>query len=97
MDLKPVISSRKSSLNSSSASAREENLEGEQEDPYSLNTPSNALLGLAIAVATIAVPFGAVLNENSFRESSIVPAALESDGSKTPPPITLTRVGESDR
>ncbi len=97
MDPEPVAFSRNPPLNSSHHPAREENLEGDQEDPYSFSAPSIALIGLLIALATIVVPFGAVLNGSSFRKSNIVPTAVESDGSKPPPSISLTRAGESDR
>ncbi len=76
------------------SSEREENPSIEQEDPYSFSGPSIAVLGLTIAVAAIAVPIGAVLNDIHFRGSRMAPTALESDGSKPSCPISLTRVGK---
>ena len=82
-------------LASSPSFGQEESAGVEQEDPYSFNGPFIAVLGLTIAVATIAVPLGAVLNDSSFRGSHLAPAALESDGSKPSLPISITRIGKS--
>jgi len=96
MDIEPVAVSKSSSeaLTTSQSSGEEENSGVEQEDPYSFHGPSIAVLGLTIAVATIAVPLGAVLNDSSFRGSRLAPAALESDGPKPSLPISLTRISK---
>ena len=67
----------------------------EQHDPFCLNTPSVALIGLTIAISTIGIPLLAVLTERPLGRENIVPTALELNGSKPPIPISLTRVGKS--
>ena len=64
------------------------------EDPFSLSAPSIALLGLTIAIATVGVPLAAVLTDRSAGRESMVPTALEKDGSKLSTPISFTRVGQ---
>ena len=67
----------------------------DDEDPLSLSSTSIALLGLIIAIATIGIPLVAVLSDRSLGKESMVPTALESDGSKTSPPISFSRAGKS--
>ena len=99
MDPEPAAVTRSSyeSLSSTHPSVQNQALEPEQEEPYSLSNPSIAILGLAIAIATVAAPLGAVLNDRPLRGSPMVPAALESDGSKTATPISFPGPGESCR
>ena len=97
MDPEPAATSRLStSVESSTRSPHQEVKEGiEEEDPYSLTSTSIALLGTVIAIASIGVPLLAVLTERPLGKESIVPTALESDGSKSSLPISLTRIGKS--
>ena len=69
----------------------------EEEDPFSLSGPWIALIGLTIAIATIGVPIGVVMTERPLGRESMVPTAMESDGSKSTAPISLTRVGKPGR
>ncbi len=64
------------------------------EDFLSFRDPSIAVLGLTIAIATFSVPIAAVLSDRSIQRESVIPTALESDGSKPSLPISLTRLGE---
>jgi len=66
----------------------------ESEEPFSLSVPSIALLGLTIAIATVGVPLAAVLTDRSANRESMIPTALEQDGSKFSSPISLTRSGQ---
>ena len=69
--------------------------EVEDDDPYGLSGPSIALLGLSIAIATFGIPLAAVLTDQPLERKTIVPTALERNGSKSPPPISLTRASKS--
>tara|TARA_Y100001968_G_scaffold160824_1_gene147110 strand:+ start:740 stop:1015 length:276 start_codon:yes stop_codon:yes gene_type:complete len=55
----------------------------EEEDPYSLGSTSTTLIGLIIAIATIGIPLVAVITERPLERESLVPTALERDGSKS--------------
>ena len=97
MDPEPLAVSRPSSqVDESLRSFDQGDIQGmDEEDPFSLNEPSIAFLGLAIAIATIVIPLVAVLIDRPLGRENIVPTALERDGSKSSPPISLTRPSES--
>ncbi len=97
MDSKPVAASR-SSHNIEffpRASQQGDDLGNDEEEPFSLNGPYIALFGIVIAIATVAVPLAAVLTERPLKRESLIPTSLESDGSKPPLPISLTRFSQS--
>ena len=63
----------------------------DDDDPYSWNGTSNALLGLAIAIASIGVPlFVVVLDQPSANDDNIS-AALGPYGSKSSPSFSISR------
>ena len=99
MDPEPVAVSTTSSQGEgfSQSSDKEESSGIEQEDPFSLSGPSIALVGLTIAIATIGVPLAVVLTDRPMGGENMVPTALESDGSKSSLPISVTRVSKSGR
>ena len=76
---------------SSQSSSKEDMQPLDQEDPYSLNAPSVALLGVTIAIAAIGIPIAAVLTARPSPPDSSMPATLESNGSKTSLPISIAR------
>jgi len=96
MDPEPAsVSSPSAQGEGSSKSLHESGLTGsEPEEPFSLSVPSIALLGLTIAIATVGVPLAAVLTDRSANRESMIPTALEQDGSKFSSPISLTRGGQ---
>ena len=69
----------------------------DEEDSFSLSGTSSSLFGLAMAIAVLGVPFLAVLTERPRGRENLVPTALQSDGSKSSSPISLTRLGEPRR
>ena len=96
MDPEPAAISRISTqFESISRSPHEgEKTEIEDEEPFSLSSSSAVLLGVAIALATVGIPLVAVLTERSIERESMVPTALESDGSKTSLPISFARFSQ---
>ena len=99
METKPEIVSRLTSqIEASSRLSRQGEKQGiEKEEPFALIGPSNAFIGLVIAIATVGAPLLAVLTERPMGRESVHPTALESDGSKAPSPVSLTRIGQSRR
>ena len=65
--------------------------------PDSFFTPGciTILLGLSIAIATVGIPLAAVLTDQPLERKTIVPTVLKRNGSKSPAPISLTRVSKS--
>ena len=69
----------------------------DDEDPYSLSGTSISLFGLAMAIAVVGVPLVAVLTERPPVRESLVPTAMQSDGSKSSLSISLPRTSQSNR
>jgi len=96
MDSEPAASVDKTfslSEESSSFSLRDSQVI-DDEEPYSIGATSIGLLGIAIAVASIVIPLVAVITEKPLGKKSIVPNALEHDGSKPSIPVSLSRFGK---
>ena len=99
MDPEPAAGSRPSTdFEISSRSSHQHVREGiDDEDPFSLSGTSIALLGLAIAIAVVGVPLLAIVTDRPVERESLVPTAFQSDGSKSPIPISLSRTGKPGR
>ncbi len=69
---------------------KEDSLALDDEDPLSFSGPYVALLGMTIALATIIVPIFAVISERPLKQKSLVPTALEIDGSNIFAPIPFS-------
>ena len=69
----------------------------DEEDPFSLSGTSIALFGLAMAVTVVGLPLLVVITDRPLGRESLFPNTFKSDGSKPPPPISLTRFGKSRR
>ena len=97
MDPEPALMSNpKSQVNVSSGHIEEGYTKIlEPEDPFSLNGPVVALIGLTIAIATVGVPLSVVLTERSLGKESLVPTALRTDGSNATLSFTFYRFGQS--
>ncbi len=72
----------------------EQNKVLDEDDPYSFIGTSNALLGLCIAIASIAIPVFAVLIEKPTFSEETSPISLEPYGSKYTRPISFTRISQ---
>ena len=66
----------------------------EEEDPYSLNGPSMALIGLAIAISAFCIPIVAVFIERPQLKEIVIPKVLDRDGLKSPSSLSFSRIGE---
>ena len=64
MDLEPhLINKRSSELDSTLLNKESEQLSSEDEDPYSFNSTSTSLIGLAIVFVMLGIPLVAVISE----------------------------------
>ncbi len=77
------------------ASEQEDEQTAEPEEPFSWDGPSISLLGVLIAIASIGIPFGAVLADRPLGGLKTVPTVYESDGSKSSSTISFTRTSKS--
>ena len=93
MNSKLISSKQLSStkIDSSVLSSSVEHVSMDDDDPYSWNGTSNALFGLAIAIASIGVPLSVVVIDQPSLNDETTPTALEPYGSKPNPSFSIKR------
>ena len=97
MDPEPAADSSLSNHNEISPKSSKQAVRDsiDEEDSFSLSGTSIALFGFAMAFAVVGLPLLVVITDRPMGRESLFPNTLESDGSKSPPPIPLTRFGKS--
>tara|TARA_Y100001968_G_C19250819_1_gene664310 strand:+ start:575 stop:880 length:306 start_codon:yes stop_codon:yes gene_type:complete len=99
MDSDPHLSKNTRSSEIASSSKFIEGVEQQQipeeEDPYSLNGTYISLIGLAIAICSMVIPFVAVLTERPPLQRKIRPTSIEIDGFKSSNPFSDTGFSKS--
>ena len=65
-----------------------------QQESFDLYGTSVVLIGLTIALAAVGVPITVVLTDRSLEGVKTAPTLLKSDGSQTPLPLSLPRIGQ---
>ncbi len=68
-----------------------------EEDQITLSASFNVLLGLAIAIASVATPLFAVFISRPLATESSINTILETDGSKPSTSLSFSRFGKSRR
>ena len=80
MDLEPhLIKKQSSELNTSLLNKETDQLSSDDEDPYSFNSTSTSLIGLAIVFVMLGIPFLAVISERPETTKSI-PTSINQNG-----------------
>ena len=80
MDLEPhLINKRSSELDSPSLKKETDQTSSDDEDPYSFNSTSTSLIGLAIVFIMLGIPLLAVISERPETTKSI-PTSLTQNG-----------------
>ena len=81
MDLEPhLIKKQSSELDSPLLNTEADELSSDDEDPYSFNSTSTSLIGLAIVFVMLGIPFLAVIIERPETTKSIVPTSINQNG-----------------
>ena len=95
MNSEPTSVSHPSYRTESSPLANSGDIAGmDDDDPYSWNGTSNALLGLVIAIASIGVPLAVVVIDQPSLNDETTPTALEPYGSKHSRTFTFSRFSQ---
>ncbi len=55
-------------------------ISSDDEDPYSFNSTSTSLIGLAIVFVMLGIPFLAVISERSETTKSYIPTSINQNG-----------------
>ena len=81
MDLEPnLIKKQSSELASTFVKKENEQLSSDDEDPYSFNSTSTSLIGLAIVFIMLGIPFLAVISERPEKTKSFIPTSINKNG-----------------
>tara|TARA_B100000579_G_scaffold5_1_gene3 strand:- start:669 stop:965 length:297 start_codon:yes stop_codon:yes gene_type:complete len=96
MDLEPHLIKRQSSeLDSLFVNKETDQLSSDDEDPYSLNSTSTSLIGLAIVFVMLGIPLLAVISERPETKKSLIPTSINQNGPESSSPLTISRIGKS--
>ena len=81
MDLEPHLLKKKSSeLDRPLFNKETDHPSSEDEDPYSFNSPSTSLIGLAIVFVMLGIPLLAVISERAETTKSLIPTSINQNG-----------------
>ena len=90
MDLEPhLIKKQSAELYPLTSNVENDQLSSEDDDPYSFNSTSTSLIGLAIVFLMLGVPLIAVISERSETKKSLIPTSINQNGSKSSSPLTI--------
>ena len=96
MDLEPhLFNKRSSELDPPLIKKEKDQLSSDDEDPYSLNSTSASLIGLAIVFVMLGIPLLAVvINEMPETKKSIVPTSIDNNGPKSFTSLTISWISK---
>ncbi len=81
MDLEPHLINKKSSeLDPPLFNKETDQISTDDEDPYSFNSTSTSLIGLAIVFVMLGIPLLAVISERSETTKSFTPTSINQNG-----------------
>ncbi|WP_413677486.1 hypothetical protein [Prochlorococcus sp. MIT 0916] len=81
MDLEPhLIKKQSSELDSHFFNKETDNPSSDEEDPYSFNSTSTSLIGLAIVFIMLGIPLLAVISDSQETTKSLIPTSVNQNG-----------------
>ena len=96
MDLEPhLIKKQSPDLDPPLINKETDQLSSDDEDPYSFNSTSTSLIGLAIVFVMLGVPFLVVINERPDTKKSLIPSSINQNGPESPSSISISWIGKS--
>ena len=66
----------------------------DDEDPYSFNSTSTSLIGLAIVLVMLFIPLLAVISERTETKKSSIPTSIKQNGSESPSPFAIAWISK---
>ena len=95
MDLEPhFIKKQSTELDSPTFNKESDQTSSDDEDPYSFNSTSTSLIGLAIVFVMLGIPLIAVINEMPETKKSIVPTSIDNNGPKSSSSLTISWISK---
>ena len=81
MDLEPnLINKQSPEIDPPLLNKEKDQLSSDDEDPYSFNSTSTSLIGLAIVFVMLGVPLLAVISEKPETKQSLIPTSRNQNG-----------------
>ena len=96
MDLEPHLVKKESTgLDSNFFNKETDQPISDDEDPYSFNSTSTSLIGLAIVFLMLDVPLLAVISERPETKKSLIPTSVNQNGPKSSSSFTIAWISKS--
>ena len=98
MDLEPephLIKKQSSELDPALFHKESDQKSSDDEDPYSFNSTSTSLIGLAIVFVMLGVPLLAVISKRPLTKKSLIPTSINQNGPESSSSFTITWISKS--
>ena len=96
MDLEPhLIKKQSSELESTFFNKETDQISSDDEDPYSFNSTSTSLIGLAIVFVMLGVPLLAVISERPETKKFLIPTSINQNGPESSSSFTISWISKS--
>ena len=95
MDLDPHLMKKQSAeLDPSFFNEETDQSSSDDEDPYSFNSTSTSLIGLAIVFVMLGVPLLAVISERPETKKSLIPTSINQNGLESSSAFTISWISK---
>ena len=96
MDLEThLIKNQSNEFDSNFFNKETDQLLSDDEDPYSFNSTSTSLIGLAIVFVMLGVPLLAVISERPETKKSLIPTSINQNGPESSSSLTIPWISKS--
>ena len=96
MDLEPhLIKKQSTELDSNFLNKETDQPISDDEDPYSFNSTSTSLIGLAIVFVMLGVPLLAVISQRSETKKSLIPTSINQNGPESSSSLSIAWISKS--
>ena len=96
MDLEPhLINKQSPEIDPLLLNKEKDQLSADDEDPYSFNSTSTSLIGLAIVFVMLGVPLLAVISERPETKKSLIPTSINQNGLESSSSLAISRISKS--
>ena len=96
MDLEPhLIKKQSTDLDPLFFNKETDQLSSDDEDPYSFNSTSTSLIGLAIVFVMLGVPLLAVISERPETKKSLIPTSVNQNGPESSSSFPIAWISKS--
>ena len=96
MDLEPhLIKKQSAELGQPFFNIETDQQSSDDEDPYSFNSTSASLIGLAIVFVMLGVPLLAVISKRPETKKSLIPTSINQNGPESSSSLTIAWISKS--